>query len=269
MQPPTPGLDAVQRGFSAMAGEYDAMAESHPVVIWMRARIREMVESSLSPGASILEINAGSGLDALYLAARGYRVHATDVAPGMLSALAAKAQRPEAGGRLTYERLSNTDLDAVTGGPYDIVFSNLGGLNCTEDLTSVTRHFSGLLRPGGQTVLVVMPPLCPWELLQALRGHLRTAKRRLSKDGTLANVGGAQVRTWYHSPGKLARALGPGFETVATRSFCTFSPPSYFDGFVRRHPAATRRLQRVDDRLGAMWPVSQIGDFYALASRRR
>ena len=263
----TPDLDAVQRGFSAMAGEYDALAESHPVVIWMRTRIREIVERELTPGTSILEINAGSGLDALYFASKGYLVHATDVAPGMLSTLADKAQRPEAGGRLTFEALSNSDLGAVTGGPYDLVLSNLGGLNCIDDLAAVTRHLPGVLKPGGRTVLVVMPPICPWELLQAFRGHFHTACRRLSRQGTLANVGGAQVRTWYHSPQRLERALGAAFETVALRSFCVFSPPSYFDGFVRRHATATQRLQRLDDRLGATWPVNRLGDFYALVSR--
>ena len=251
-----------------MAAEYDALDVSHPVVIWMRSRIRQIVERELTPGASILEINAGSGLDALYFASNGYRVHATDVAPGMLSALADKAQRPEAGGRLTFESLLNTELNAVSGAPYDLVFSNLGGLNCIDDLTQVTRHLPDVLAPGGKSVLVVMPPLCPWELLQAFRGHVRTATRRLSKRGTMANVGGAQVHTWYHTPAKLERALGPAFDTTALRSFCTFSPPSYFDGFVRRHPTATQRLMRLDDRLGALWGLRSIGDFYALVSRK-
>lgn len=264
----SPDLDAIQRGFSNMADEYDALDVSHPVVIWMRSRIRAIVERHLSPGASLLEINAGSGLDALYFASKGYRVHATDVAPGMLQALAVKAQRKEAEGRLTSESRSNTALDEVSGGPFDLVFSNLGGLNCIDDLTLVTRHLGRVLKPGGASILVVMPPLCPWELLQAFRGHLRTATRRLSKQGTLANVGGAQVHTWYHAPGKLEDALGPAFETVALRSLCVFSPPSYFDGFVRRHPNATRRLMRLDDRLGGTWPFNRLGDFYILVSRK-
>ena len=252
-----------------MAGQYDALAESNPIVIWMRSRIREMVEHQLTPGSYILEINAGSGLDALYFASKGHRVHATDVAPGMLTALAEKARRPDAGGRLTFESLSNTELSGVKGGPYDLVLSNLGGLNCIGVLAGATRHLSDILKPGGRTVLVVMPPLCPWELLQAFRGHLRVAFRRLSKDGTVANVGGTSINTWYHTPQRLQQALGPGFETVALRSFCAFSPPSYFEGFVQRHPRVAQTLMRLDDRLGATSPFQQIGDFYALTSRKR
>ncbi len=135
-------VEAIQSGFSAMAAEYDALARSHPIVIWMRARIRKMVEQELPKGGSILEINCGSGLDAAYFAARGYSVHATDVAPGMLEALAEKALQPQVEGRVSFESLSNTELGALTGGPYDLVFSNLGGLNCLDDLELATRHFS-------------------------------------------------------------------------------------------------------------------------------
>jgi SAM-dependent methyltransferase len=256
-------------GFSAMADEYDALAETHPVVIWLRSRIRQLVERRLPAGRSLLEINAGSGLDAAHFAAKGYRVHATDIAPGMLEALEGKANAPACEGRLTWERLSFTDLDRLQHGPFDLVFSNLGGLNCERDLRSVAEHLPNLLRPGGETVLVVMPPVCPWELATALKGNRRLAFRRLSRRGTIANVGGASVPVCYHPPRRLARALGPGFETVSVRSFCLFSPPSYFDGFVGRHPTATRRLQAIDDRLGATWPFRLAGDFYALTSRLR
>jgi protein-L-isoaspartate O-methyltransferase len=254
-------------GFSAMAAEYDALAESHPVVIWMRDRIRGLVQAQVAPGASILEINAGSGLDAAYFAERGYRVHATDVAPGMLASLAEKARRPELGGRLTYAPLSFDDLSNVEGGPYDLVFSNLGGLNCTADVASVAGQLSAVLRPGGAVVWVIMPPVCPWEMAQALRGHFRTARRRFEKGGTLAQVGGAYVRTWYHLAGKVAAALGPRFGVVSLRSFCVFAPPSYFAGFVRRHPGVTRALMRLDDRLGGIWPFNRCGDFYALVAK--
>jgi len=256
-------------GFSAMAAEYDALAKTNPVVAWMRRRIRQMAERYLPPGGSMLEINAGSGLDALYFAQRGFRVHATDVAPGMLEALAEKAARPEAGGLITYEALSFTELEKVRTGPYDLVFSNLGGLNCTADLGTVGRGLAKLLRPGGVAVLVVMPPVCPWELAQAARGHWRTAGRRLAREGVLAHVGGGHVRTWYHSPGRLQRALGPAFHRLELRSFCLFAPPSFFQGFIGRHPRVVRALMRVDDSLGGLPPFNRCGDFYALTVRFR
>lgn len=93
-------VEAIQSGFSAMAAEYDSLAGSHPIVIWMRGQIRKMVEQELPAGGSILEINCGSGLDAAYFAAKGFRVHATDIAPGMLESLAEKARQPKIEGEL-------------------------------------------------------------------------------------------------------------------------------------------------------------------------
>jgi SAM-dependent methyltransferase len=233
----------------------------------MRSHIRELVERELPDGGSILEINAGSGIDAAYFAAKGYRVHATDIAPGMLAATAEKAAALESGDRLTHEALSFTELGNVRGGPYDLVFSNLGGLNCTDDLAAVTTQLPHVLRPGGAIVFVLMPPVCPWELAQALRGHLRTATRRLKRGGTLAHVEGELVRTWYHAPGRLQRALSPDFETVSLRSFCLFCPPSFFHGFARRHPRVVKTLMRLDDALCRFWPFNRAGDFYALVAR--
>jgi ubiquinone/menaquinone biosynthesis C-methylase UbiE len=256
-----------QRGFSAMAAEYDALAESHPIVVWIRQRIRDLVEAQLTPGASILEINAGSGLDAAYFASGGYRVHATDIAPGMLAAMQEKAADPELQGRMSWQALSFERLEEVEAGPYDLIFSNLGGLNCTNDLAAVARGLPHVLKPGGRIVWVVMPSVCPWEMTQALRGHFGTAKRRFSKQGTLANVGGDHVRTWYHSPHKVEQALGSDFRVEAVRSFCLFAPPSFFTGFVRRHPRLVSGLMRLDDALGGWWPFNRCGDFYAIVAQ--
>jgi SAM-dependent methyltransferase len=250
-----------------MAAEYDALAESHPIVVWMRQRIRALVEAQLAPGGSILEINAGSGIDAAYFASQGFRVHATDIAPGMLTALADKAAQPQLAGRFTCAPLSFAELRNVEGGPYDLVFSNLGGLNCTDDLAAVARQLPAVLKPGSAIVWVIMPPLCPWELAQALRGHFRTARRRLAKDGTQAHVGGAYFHTWYHGPGKVKAALGQEFRVVRLRSFCLFAPPSFFSGFVSRHAGLARALMRLDDLLGGLWPFNRCGDFYALVAR--
>jgi ubiquinone/menaquinone biosynthesis C-methylase UbiE len=256
----------VDAGFSAKAAEYDALDKTHPVIMWMRGRIRRMVEDRLPRGGSILELNAGSGLDALYFAERGHRVHAIDVAAGMLDAAAAKAAASTAGSLISLERRSFTDLAGIDGAPFDLVLSDLGGLNCIEDLASVTSQLPGVLRPGGGVVLVVMPPVCPWEMAQALRGHFGTAVRRFKREGTLANVEGATVRTWYHAPGVLTKALGPRFRRDGLRSFCVFAPPSYFHGFVRRHPRLTQRLISLDDALGALPPFNRAGDFYALSA---
>ena len=98
------------------------------------------------------------------LASLGFRVHATDVAPGMLAAISEKAPDPLLAGRLSLEERSFDDLGGVDGAPYDLVFSNLGGLNCTDDIDAVAEGMQRVLKPRGAVVLVLMPPVCPWEV---------------------------------------------------------------------------------------------------------
>ena len=81
-------------------------------------------------------------------------------------------------------------LDQIRGGPFDAVFSNLGGLNCTADLRAVTQGLPGLLGAGGSAIWVLMPPICLWELATALTGHWRFAFRRLARTGTRAHLEG-------------------------------------------------------------------------------
>lgn len=260
-------LESIAAGFSRKALTYDAYGASNAVITWSRGLVRETALRYLRPGDAILEVNAGTGADAAWFVERGFRVHATDIAGGMLDAIRVKAAASAAPERFTVQRCSFTDLDDVTGGPYDLVFSNFGGLNCVPDMRLVTRGLRGVLRPGGHVVAVVMPPVCPWEHLQALRGQWRTATRRLHRDGVLAHLEGAHFRTYYVSPGRAAAAFGSAFRRVELRSFCVLCPPSYMEGFQRRFPRVTRGLMRLDERLAAHWPLNRCGDFYILVMR--
>ena len=260
-------LDSINRGFSKKALLYDDYGADHPVVVWARDQVRRHVLSLLAPGASILELNAGTGADAAFFAERGFRVHATDLADEMVAQIRRKREARALSDRLTVQQVSFTELHQVTSGPYDLIFSNFGGLNCIPDLRGVARGLPPLLKPGAFVTWVIMPPICPWELAQAARGHFKTAFRRLQPGGVLANVEGARFMTYYFTPRQVLGALGPGYKRVALRSLSLFSPPSYLENFSRRHPALFRRLAALDERLGH-WPVlNGWGDFFILTVR--
>ena len=272
---PTPGghgrsrataTATVAAAFSRKAVAYDARNVDHPVDGWARAVVRATIRRHLAPGGSILEINAGTGLDASALAASGYRVHATDIAPGMLERA---ANRAAAGPTFTIEERSYLDLPGVRGAPYDLVLSNFGGLNCTDRLDVVARGIAEVLRPGGLAVLVFMPPVSPWEHVQVLRGHVRTATRRWHREGVLANIAGTGVRTWYPSARTVVSAFGPRFRRVELRALCLFAPSMMLEGFPRRHRTITRLGMWLDDRLAGRWPFRLAGDFSILVLERQ
>jgi len=257
-------FDSINRGFSAKALVYDDYGADHPVILWARAQVRRHLMALVPPPAHILELAAGTGADAAFLAEHGYRVHATDLADGMVAETRRKIEALGLADRLTAQQVSFTELEAVTGGPYDLIFSNFGGLNCVPDLTAVTRGLPRLLKPGGFVTLVVMPPICPWELAQAVRGDFKTAFRRLHPGGVMARVAKAHFMTYYHRPVQLLRALGSEYRRVALRGLSLFSPPSYLEKFSRRYPHLFRRLTALDERCGS-WPLlNAMGDFFLL-----
>ena len=258
-----PDLKAVDLGFSRKADVYDAYCEQHPVIRWSRDVVRKEVRRCLPRRGSILELNAGTGADAAYFVEQGYRVHATDIAVGMIAAIQQKMASSKNPERFTVQQISFTTLDQVTGGPYDLIFSNFGGLNCVQDLKSVTRFLPDLLLPGGYLIWVVMPPVCPWELMQSLRGQFRVAARRLKPGGVMANVESAQVMTWYHSRKQLSAALTPEFRLIHRQSLSLFAPPSYMDRFPHRFPRLTTFLLSLDGRLASRSPFNHWGDFVA------
>lgn len=255
-------LHAVDLGFSRKAEVYDAYCEQHPVIRWSRQRVRAEVISRLQRGASILELNAGTGADAAFFVEHGYRVHATDVASGMIAAIQQKVKSSKNAEHFTVQQISFTALDQVDGGPYDLVFSNFGGLNCIPDLRSVTQFLPHVLKSGGYLVWVIMPPICPWELAQVLRGQLRVGTRRLQPGGVMANVEGAPVMTWYHEPKRVIEAASQ-FRLLNQQSLSLFCPPSYMDRFPHRFPRLTGFLLKLDGRLGNRFPFHHWGDFIA------
>jgi SAM-dependent methyltransferase len=263
-------LQAVNRGFSRKAGQYDAYGAGHPAIRWARGQVRGQVMRVAAPGARILELNAGTGEDAACLAERGYHVHATDLADGMVAEIARKAASPAAAGRLTVQQISFLELDRLAEGPYDLVLSNFGGLNCVpaEGLRAAAGGLPRVLRPGGGVVWVVMPPVCPWEIAQALRGRWEVAGRRL-RGRSVAQVEGARFPAYYFAPAQVARALGVDFELVHVQSLALFSPPAFMDGFPRRFPRLYRWLAGLDERLGHWPPFNAWGDFFILTARYR
>jgi len=253
--------------FGRKAKVYDSFGENHPNLARMRLKVRAHVESLLAPGSRLLEINAGTGADAAYFAARGYRVHATDISAGMLDAIREKIANGNLWGRLSAQQVSFTDLERVSCGPFDGLFSNFGGVNCASDLSRITRNLPTLLKPGGVITWVVMPPLCLWELAQLLRGDTRLALRRLTPGGVQANVEGLPVPTYYYTPRQVRKAFGANFHFLHLEGLSVFTPPADHKDFPYRHPNLYRWLAWLDERLSGRFPFHSWGDFYILSLR--
>ena len=266
---PSPDLATISDAFTRTAERYDSFAIGHPHLTRMREKVYSIFARHVAVGARVLELNAGTGTDAVALATRGYRVHATDIAPGMLGRIAPKAAALGVADRVSVQACSFLDLGEVAGAPFDAVFSDLGGLNCTADLAPVVNGIGHVLAPGGVAVLVVMPPICLWELGLVFVGKFRQAVRRLSRNGTRAHLEGCEFTVHYFTPRAVRNAFGPGFELVALEGLSVITPTAESKTLAVRHPKVYGRLAWLDDRLAPRTPFSRWGDFFMLVLRRR
>lgn len=255
-------FEQVKEAFNRQSEIFDGLEEQNEILLRLRSVTRSHLMRHLNSGDRILELNAGTGLDALYLAKKGFHVHAVDISEGMLKQLAEKINSSQYRSHVSFELLSFTDLDKLKVKSFNYIFSNFGGLNCIEDLTEVTRHFNKILKPGGLITLVIMPPISPWEISLALKGKFKQAFRRLHKQGTLANIDGVRFNTFYHSLSNLKKALGKDFILIEAQGLASLSPPPYADSFSRNHPHLYKFLNHIDDLLSHTYPFNRFADHY-------
>ncbi|QEC66166.1 class I SAM-dependent methyltransferase [Panacibacter ginsenosidivorans] len=256
--------------FNKQSAVFDTIYSPNIIIQYKRKRVRDHVEKYLPANSNILELNAGTGEDAVYFASKGHHVHATDIAADMQQQLIKKVH--DAGlSNVSTEICSFNNLSKLQNkGPYDLIFSNFAGLNCTGELDKVLQSFTPLLKQGGIATLVVMPDFCWWETLLALRGNFKLAFRRFnSKHGVKANVEGVSFTCWYYSPGYITKALKDGFEILSVEGLCTIVPPSYFENFPVRFPKLFMWLQKVEGRLKSLWPWKTTGDYFIISLRKK
>ncbi len=255
-------FESVREAFDLQSELFDGYEEGNVILKSMRAAVREHMLRHLKDNSRVLELNAGTGSDAVFLAERGYCIHAVDISKGMLNKLEEKIDAKGLRDKISFEKLSFTELDRVKEKDFDFIFSNFGGLNCTDSLNEVTRHFKNILKPGGKTTLVVMPPVCPWEIILALKGRFRQAFRRLHAGGVIANIEGVEFKTYYHSLKKLKKALPPDFKLIEAQGLSSVTPPPYAVNFAEAHPHLFLLLERTDKLLSHVFPFNRWADHY-------
>lgn len=207
----------------------------------------------------VLELNCGTGEDALWLARQGFQVVATDVSPEMVALARKKVEAEAESQRIKVAICDISQLDswlraevkqsALPPSSFDLVFSNFGGLNCLSPnaMTQLNAAIKTALPLGGQFMAVVMGRFCGWETLYfLLKGRPRQAFRRLRRRPVAVRLDAhSTVQTWYYSPAAFA-AFFPDFEVAAIYPIGIWLPPSYLDPFFCRFPRLLALLNRLE-----------------------
>jgi SAM-dependent methyltransferase len=261
------------QAFDALAPRYDALfsPQANPLVALARERVHQALARHFAPSSTLLELGCGTGEDTLALTARGHRLIACDPAPQMLMRAEAKLAAAGRAGAVTFVNQGAgalADTWPALGRRVDGVFSNFAPLNCELSLEPVRRLLEQALPTGGRFVGVVLPRICPLEILLFLaRGEPRTALRRF-RTAPVADVDGQRFPMRYYGARDFDRGLGPGFRRVETRSLCLLLPPLSFGPALSRRPRLLAALAMAEDRVAALPGLRRMGDHLILAYER-
>lgn len=260
----------VRAAFDSAAADYDVQADQNAVLDWIRQATRSALLERVAPGARLLDLGCGTGMDAVFFAERGYHVTAIDWSPEMIARAQARRDRTAARASIEIRLLGIHESWRFLDGMYDAAYSNLGALNCAPDLTDAMVQVCGRLRTKGWLIASIIGRLCPWEIaLYIARGDWRRAFVRWRRGPVPVPLNGRTVWTRYYLPSEASRALAAaGLCVRSLRALGTFSPPPYLDAFAKRRARLVERLLRLDERTGG-WPLlRQTGDHFLVAAHR-
>jgi ubiquinone/menaquinone biosynthesis C-methylase UbiE len=254
--------------FSKQAQQFDQLNASNHISQYLRDMFRREVLREAKPRSRMLELNCGTGMDAMFLASHGHRILATDVSPGMLAEFGRKLDGSSLRALIEVRQLSFEKLDLLQGRKFDHIISNFGGLNCSPDLAMVLAQMAALLDKGGKITLMVMPRVCPWELIMVLKGKFSVAFRRL-KGHASARVEGEALTCYYYNPGYISSALGKGFRRKTLKGVCITVPPEFYLGFAERYPRLFSFLKGIDALIGNRAPFNRCCDHYLITLEKK
>jgi SAM-dependent methyltransferase len=251
--------------FESLATDYDRRFSATSIGRRMRRAVWQRCEARFRAGSRVLEMNCGTGEDAVHLAQLGAQVLATDVAAAMVDIARNKVRRAGVENQVRVKRLAWEDLGSLAEGAFDGVLSNFGGLNCVDSIESIRAPLAARLRPGAIAVLCIMGPLVPWEWLWYLfHGQPRRAFRRLRPGGLRWH----DARIRYPSIGSVRRALSPDFRVLRVSAIGAVLPPPYTGARAERYPRLLERLDAWERRLETVPPLPWLADHYLLELER-
>ena len=264
-----------EQPFDIMANTYDEDFSHTHIGKLQREKVWEKllpVLHTYNRHLDILEINCGTGEDALRLAAMGHSVIATDASAVMIEKAKCKAGQFAGNNyKVQFIQCSFEGLQShIFENRFDLVFSNFGGLNCIDEeaLKVLSKTLSNLITPGGHLFFVLISRFCAWETgYYLLRGRFKTAFRRWQKQVSFT-VSGNTIPVYYYSPASFKKLFHPEFAYINSFAVGLFVPPSYLEPFFLKRQALLGKLSSLENKLAVSSAMCRLSDHYCIVLKK-
>jgi ubiquinone/menaquinone biosynthesis C-methylase UbiE len=256
---------AAGAAFNRIAQDYDQIFTDSLIGRAQRDAVWKVLTRTFRTNDKVLELNCGTGEDAIFLAGNGISVFALDASPQMIARAEQRLQHnspqiPVVFRELPTERIGELHPETQ----FDGAFSNFSGLNCIADLCAVAASLASLVKQNGRLVLCFSTRVCLIEILYYLAvGQWRKALRRC-KGYTEVTIDGAQFTVYYPTLRKIRRAFAPIFRLYSCTGIGVTVPPSYLEAWARQHPRLFLLLRRLEERFATLPGLRSTGDHVLL-----
>ncbi len=256
---------AAGAAFDRIAQDYDRRFTDSLIGRAQRDAVWKVLTRTFRTNDKILELNCGTGEDAIFLAGNGISVFALDASPQMIARAEQRLQHnsphiPVVFRELPTERIGELHPETQ----FDGAFSNFSGLNCTADLGSVAASLAGLVKQDGRLALCFSTRFCLIEILYYLAGGQWRKALRRCKGYTDVTIEGAQFTVYYPTLRKIRRSFAPDFRFYSCTGIGVTVPPSYLESWARQHPRVFRLLRRLEERFATLPVLRSTGDHVLL-----
>jgi SAM-dependent methyltransferase len=263
-----------QATFDNAAASYDEEFSFSHTGMLQRKRVHYFLQKKVAAlaGKKVLELNCGTGLDAIWLATNGCKVTATDASANMIAVLEDKlTQQPELCVKAMPCGFDETG-QKLAGRTFDFVLSNFGGINCADSKTlkQLSAQLHSITNPGAAIALVVMPKKCWWENMYfRLKGNRKERNRRQQPGPLHVNIHGNNQLVWYYEPADIEQNFSATWTIVYTRPIGFFLPPSYMEAYFKKKKILLTLLYGLEKVFGHFAFLSNYADHFLIVLKRK
>jgi SAM-dependent methyltransferase len=256
--------------FDSSAANYDEEFTNTPIGKLQRKRVYKYLLPLINSNVNLLEVNCGTGHDAIYLATKVHSVYATDISSQMIEV----AQKKINGSDVTTITFKCADISTLHENlprNFDLLLSNFGGLNCLSEneLGEFSKNMAQHITTTGQLALVIMGKKCWIEnLWYMLRKDPRRNRRNTSK-GLLTTINEATFYTYYYSPKEIENIFGNQFAVKKIRPIGLFIPPSYLNPLFKNKKLLLHLLSFFENCFGEFSFLSNFADHYIIVLKKK